>query len=62
MSEKKGDRGSAPQKGKGAAKWYMGRSPGRCSKRERQVKGGQTNLQNAERSVVEYQGRKDRHS
>jgi len=33
MSEKEGDRGSALQKGKGAAKQHMGRSPGKRSKR-----------------------------
>jgi len=34
MSEKKGDRGSMPQKGKGAAERHTGRSPGKYSKRE----------------------------
>ena len=60
--EKKGDRGSMPQKEKGAAEQCTGRSPGKHSKRGGQVKEDQTNLQNAERSVVEYWDRKDRHS
>jgi len=33
MSEKEGDRGSAPQKEKGTAEWCMGRSPRKHSKR-----------------------------
>ena len=60
--EKKEDRGSVPQKGKGAAEQCMGRSSGRHSKRGRSAKGGQTNLQNAERSIVEYWDKKGRHS
>jgi len=33
ISEKEGDRGSVPQKGKGTAERYMNRSPRRHSKR-----------------------------
>jgi len=33
MSEKKGDRGSVPQKGKGTTEWHIGRSPRKRSKR-----------------------------
>ena len=62
MSEKEEDRSGMPWKGKSAAEWRMGRSPGRRSKRGRWVEGGQTNLQNVERSVVEYWGRKGRHT
>ena len=62
MSEKEGDRGGVSQKGKGAVEQHMGRSPRKHSKGEGKTKGGQTNLQNAKRSVAEHWDRKVRHS
>ena len=40
----------------------MGRSSGKHSKGGEKTKGGQTNLQNAKRSVAEHWDRKVRHS
>ena len=58
----KGGESSVAQRGKSAAKQHTVRRTGKHSKREGQSKGGQKNLQNVKRSVVEYWSREDRYA
>ena len=62
--EKHSKRGesSAAQKGKSAAEQRTTRRVRMHSKRGGQLKGGQENLQDVERSVIEYWGREDRYA
>ena len=61
MSKKKRERSSMVQRGKGIAKWHMVKRTRKYSKRGRERKGCQENIQNLKRSIVGYQDREGRY-
>jgi len=62
MSKKKKGESGMAQRGRGIARWRMVRRTRKHSKRERERKRHQENVQNLKRSMVGHRDRKSRYT
>jgi len=62
MLRKERGKSSTLHRGKSAAKRYIVKRTGKCSKRGRERKGCQENIQNLKRNIVRHWNRKGRYA